>query len=408
MPNANILFQNQPTAPLTAHFKDALNTAQQFNDYQQMPTKNRLLDAQVQGVELGNDSKRIRQQSAQYGIDRQQQLDQVSDMAADAYELLPLFESGDQFQVMDKLKGRVDKITQSGGDPSDTIDFMTRLQNGSLSAEQAKAELSTVIGKAQQLGVFGSPQTAAIRDFKSKAAAAGLVEGTPEYEHAAKVDLGVVARAGSSAAERAATNSELGDAIVKQGAKEAAATEDAKVRAKLMAELDLKPSIQKRVEEAVASVKTNTKISSDERSNERAFSVYESSISGLVSALDGANTGPMIGWLPALTANQQIADGAVAVMAPVLKGIFRTSGEGTFTDKDQAMLLTMIPTRSTAPEARASQLAMVDAVVRSKMGQPVMVPSSVLGREVSMGEVFNEAVNSGLSIEEVRQELGIQ
>ena len=39
-------------------------------------------------------------------------------------------------------------------------------------------------------------------------------------------------------------------------------------------------------------------------------------------------TGPIVWLVPALTTEQQTADGAVAIMAPVLKQMFRASGEG--------------------------------------------------------------------------------
>ena len=55
-------------------------------------------------------------------------------------------------------------------------------------------------------------------------------------------------------------------------------------------------------------------------------------------------------------------------MAPVLKQLFRASGEGTFTDKDQEMLIAMVPTRSTLPEARVVQLAAIDSIVSAKLG----------------------------------------
>lgn len=190
--------------------------------------------------------------------------------------------------------------------------------------------------------------------------------------------------------------------------KTAGATQDAKTRAKLMAEFDLKPSVQAAVEKAVQTVKTESALKKEKRSDDKAFAIYESALSGLFDSLQGTITGPVLGFLPALSANQQIADGAVAAMGPVLKGVFRSAGEGTFTDKDQELLQAMLPDRNTAPEARAAQIATVDAIVRSKMGQPVSVMSSVLDRDVSMKEVFQEAVENNMTFDEVKRELGIK
>jgi len=83
--------------------------------------------------------------------------------------------------------------------------------------------------------------------------------------------------------------------------------------------------------------------------------------------LGGTTTGPGAGFLPAITSDAQIANGAVAMMAPVLKQLFRGAGEGTFTDQDQKMLLALVPTRNTHPDARTAQLAAIDSLVRAKL-----------------------------------------
>lgn len=100
-----------------------------------------------------------------------------------------------------------------------------------------------------------------------------------------------------------------------------------------------------------------------------AFNVYEQALTGLKGGLAGASTGPVVGRLPAVTANQQKAQGGVAAMLPALKGIFRSAGEGTFTDKDQEMLEGMIPTRQDLPEVRDFKLKTIDDIVRAKLGQ---------------------------------------
>lgn len=99
-----------------------------------------------------------------------------------------------------------------------------------------------------------------------------------------------------------------------------------------------------------------------------AYAAYTAGVRGLESAMSNTATGPLAGRLPALTANQQIAEGAEATMAPILKQLFRDSGEGTFTDSDQALLMKMVPTRQDHPEARKAKLAMIDEIVRAKLG----------------------------------------
>ena len=67
------------------------------------------------------------------------------------------------------------------------------------------------------------------------------------------------------------------------------------------------------------------------------------------------------------TANS-IAAILVAAMAPILKQLFRGAGEGTFTDKDQELLVAMLPTRKDTPEARVIKVQNIDAIVRAKLG----------------------------------------
>ena len=95
---------------------------------------------------------------------------------------------------------------------------------------------------------------------------------------------------------------------------------------------------------------------------------------GLEEGLGNSETGPLAGRIPAFTTEQQVADGAVAATAPILKQIFRAAGEGTFTDKDQELLLQMVPTRLDTPEARKAKIENLDRIIRAKLGQAT--PSS--------------------------------
>ncbi len=98
-----------------------------------------------------------------------------------------------------------------------------------------------------------------------------------------------------------------------------------------------------------------------------ALAVYEAAMGGLTDSLKGTPTGPIVGRAPALTSGQQIADGGVAAIAPVLKQLFRSAGEGVFTDKDQELLIRMIPTRQDTPAARDFKLKNIDTIVRAKL-----------------------------------------
>jgi hypothetical protein len=101
--------------------------------------------------------------------------------------------------------------------------------------------------------------------------------------------------------------------------------------------------------------------------NATAYNTYATAIAGLQKAMDKTQTDPLTGRLPAVTAAGQTAEGAVAAMSPVLKALFRQTGEGTFTDRDQQMLLDMIPTRKDHPEARRAKIEMINQIVAAKL-----------------------------------------
>lgn len=127
---------------------------------------------------------------------------------------------------------------------------------------------------------------------------------------------------------------------------------------------------------------SEVKARSMEQQNKRAYGVYSTAIGGLSAGLAGANTGPIVGRLPALTSNQQIAESSVAAMAPILKQLFRSAGEGAFTDQDQKLLMDMIPTRAMRPEARKAALENIDAIVRAKLGMPAATPAAPEPKQV--------------------------
>jgi hypothetical protein len=151
----------------------------------------------------------------------------------------------------------------------------------------------------------------------------------------------------------------------------AGAAENAKIRAQVanapaVAGADAYAARLKAEEEARA--KAGAESTERNRSNASAYRVYEQGLEGLKRGLGGADTGPLVGRLPAVTSGQQVAAGSVAAMAPVLKQLFRSSGEGVFTDKDQEMLIAMLPNRTDRPTARDEKLRNIDNIVRAKLG----------------------------------------
>ena len=257
------------------------------------------------------------------------------------------------------LDKRIADLTAKGLPTQDTDELRNLFISGR--GEEANALIESTVKDGVLRGVLKDPaaKTTAQRDFEF-----GTKGLTPEQVKQARlVDLGLVARAGSSAQERLGDDPEKSARVAESQAK----IEAAKETAKLSSQLKLKPEVEAAVVAAVGDAKLQIKAAGEERSNKVAFNVYETAISNLVTSLGGTTTGPGAGFIPAITANAQIADGAVAMMAPVLKQLFRGAGEGTFTDQDQKMLLALIPDRNTLPAARKSQLAAIDALVRAKL-----------------------------------------
>jgi len=149
---------------------------------------------------------------------------------------------------------------------------------------------------------------------------------------------------------------------------------------KLRAQRNLLPKVKAAVANALADVKSVADSAGKVRSNETALNVYNTAMSSLSNALSDATTGPFIGLIPAVTANQQIADGAVAAMAPVLKQMFRSAGEGIFTDKDQELLIKMVPTRTDLKETRLAKIKNIDAIVKAKLAVPEVTPLQPLSQ----------------------------
>ena len=136
---------------------------------------------------------------------------------------------------------------------------------------------------------------------------------------------------------------------------------------KLGARYNLEPKVAGAVVAAKNEANATAKYYAQERSNETAWNVYNSAMENLSKAMSGTETGPFVGFIPAITKNQQIAEGSVAIMAPVLKQMFRASGEGVFTDRDQELLMKMVPTRKDQPGARIAKIKAIDSVVREKL-----------------------------------------
>ena len=219
-----------------------------------------------------------------------------------------------------------------------------------------------------------------------------------DKELARRIELGLDPRAMGSAVQTI-TDKGIADRV--------AVTEQTISKGKetgnLQAQLALKPEVESAVTSAVSSATAIADQSKTKKDNATTFAVYETAMSSLMDGLGNTDTGPFVGRIPAVTANQQIADGAIAAIAPVLKQLFRAAGEGIFTDKDQELLLAMVPKRSDLPAARESKFRNIDAIVRAKLGiqfgggqeQSTLQPTTTTGLDELSDEELLRKLNDG-------------
>jgi len=100
------------------------------------------------------------------------------------------------------------------------------------------------------------------------------------------------------------------------------------------------------------------------------YAGLEQALDAYQTVLTDANTFFGMGFLPAVTDQQQLAEQFRAGLAPLLKSAVRDSGEGVFTDADQALLMAMLPSRNTNESAIPAQIAFVKQVIKAKMDKP--------------------------------------
>ena len=129
-------------------------------------------------------------------------------------------------------------------------------------------------------GEGGSGDPAAWIVFERQAAAAGLQKGTPEYERAAEVALGLTARAGMSAAERIAADEVLSTQVAASSGKEAGARE----AAKLESQLATKPAVEAAVTTARVTAENQAKSMSPEAQSAERKKI--TSAQGVIAQID--------------------------------------------------------------------------------------------------------------------------
>ena len=297
------------------------------NQVQQQPTQNRLLGAQANTAE-----------------ERSRQVIENGEMASIAQAALRLkgFLDNDNIEGAQRyLLDRQRQLNESGRNPQETNEAIASLQAGDI--DGLKQNIDSILNASMQLGILGGANAS----FQRGAGAIVSTEdgnafATPVFDP----------RTGSQRVEV----SPIPGTLSSRTGETPQQTTDRRVEEK------------RRITEVVNKAENEADEAKKLKNNQASFSVWNTAMTNLVESLGGTMTGFGANWIPAMTANQQIADGAVSAMAPVLKQLFRASGEGQFTDKDQALLLGMVPTRADLPEARVAKIEAIDSIIRAKLG----------------------------------------
>lgn len=279
---------------------------------------------------------------------------------------LGYLKNGDVESVKKLGANRIDNIRRLGGDPVHTEQLLQRIDGGE-SPESIMKDMQTLDDQAVAYGYLEAPAKAEPPNPENMNVQSSEILSDGTVVSVLKNGMTTV----TDSSGKLLKGEERTKAIKKAREFGAMAQGDRAAQreiGKLEAQYKLTPKVKSAVEEAVLAARDKSAVGTEDRSNERAFEVYQAATNGLLKSFEDTTTGPFAGFLPAITSSQQIADGAVAAMAPTLKQLFRSAGEGTFTDSDQRILMQMIPTRSDRPDSVRAKLANIDAIVKAKLG----------------------------------------
>ena len=332
-----------------------------------------------QNFRAGEQNLKAGEQNMQFQQVQKRALEQDIDIRNDAQRNQSLYDVAFQTQnakdeeIIPILKAQIDKVAKLGGDSTASQKALALAETGDFDGVRQGAKNIIDVGISQgDLKPRGSQLSAEQQTFDS------LIKDFSEEDktRARRVKAGLDERAVGSAIQ---TIAKTGTAATIADVESVLAS--AKETGKLTAQLKLKPEVEAAVIMATGQAKLEVDKIGKNRSNKRALDVYTGAMSNLTKTLDNTITGPFLGLTAGLTSNAQIADGAIAMMLPLMKDVFRGAGEGTFTEGDQKILTDLIPTRSTFAEARVAQIKMIDTIIRSKLSAEPTVSDQPLSEE---------------------------
>ena len=314
-----------------------------------------LAQRQAQLAPLQFQSAQLDVQSKQQGVD--QRTDQQKNQSL--FNTALRVDSASDAEIIPILEASIARVQGLGGDAKESLAALELARSGDFTTVRSGAKNLIEVGVRQgDIKPQGGTQSAEGASFESLIANFSDEDKTKARRVKAGLDPRMVGSAIQTITEQGI---EANIANVEK------VITEAKEIGKLTAQHKLKPVVDAAVISAVGQAKAEVAKLGEERSSIKTLAIYNNSMSNLTKALDNTITGPFIGLTPALTANAQIADGAIAMMLPLMKDVFRGAGEGTFTEGDQKILTDMIPTRNDSAEARRSKITFIDELIRSKL-----------------------------------------
>jgi hypothetical protein len=293
----------------------------------------------------------------------------INDFIRDARIGLDQLKNGDVQGAIAFGYQRRDSIRQRGGDTTQTDNYISLLESGDI--ESAMQGLQGLVGSIDEAKKPSGQQES---EFQAEALVGAINPSTnkPFTREEALQEIvlrksGITARSGMSAQERIASNSTTTQQVADSQAIIKGASAGASERAKLGAQGDMKPQIDAAITFAKEQAKNAANELKTVKSDKKALNVYEAAMSGLVSSFQEANTGAVVGFIPALADDDRVLEASIAILSPVLKNVVREAGEGTFTEGDQKQITELMPTRRDNKEVAKKKIKLLDAFVRSKL-----------------------------------------
>jgi hypothetical protein len=280
----------------------------------------------------------------------------INDYVRDARIGLASLNANDVQGFLSFGQQRLNNLRLQGRDTTQTENIVNMVARGDV--DQARQILAATVGVIDR-----SKTSSEERMF------ANLTEGMSkeDVDKAKRIKLRLDAPAGTSAQERIAIDPTLASQVAGSQAEIQGRKTGAAELARLSAQERLKPGVESLVTSAKERAKAAAKDESVARSNQKALNVYESAVSGLLEDFETASTGPIAGLIPAIGEDERVLEASINIMRPVIKGVVREAGEGTFSDQDQELIDQLIPSRNDTDEVARRKIKRLDAFIRSKL-----------------------------------------